>query len=169
MASAEVAIAYTILNEGGFSNDPFDMGGATNFGITHDDLARYLGHSVSIADVRNLTPLMAEAVYSHLYWEPMDLGAINDQNIATCIFDIGVNRGMSVGIKYAESCVGAIQDGKMTQFLTAAINNAKRIDFITSYHGLAVAGYNAIIARHPSQNVFLKGWLARADRLLTLI
>lgn len=43
MSNFDDAFTYTIGNEGGYSNDPNDSGGPTNFGITIGDLSRFLG------------------------------------------------------------------------------------------------------------------------------
>lgn len=168
MANLSGSIDYVLENEGGFSDDAEDSGGATNWGITHTDLAQYLGHSVSTDDVRNMSKTLAQNVYLALYWNPMDLNLVLDQNVATAIFDCGVNRGISKGIKYAQQIAGVSQDGHMGPITLAAINEMPRDQFINSFHSLVVDGYNAIVYSRPSQRVFLKGWLARADRLLTL-
>lgn len=169
MSIIKSSIDYVLQNEGGFTDDENDSGGATNWGITHDDLSRFRSHSVSTLDVKNMTKDEACQIYEKFYWNPMELNNISDQGIATCIFDIGVNRGISRGVKYAQEVVQTVQDGKMGPKTIVATNLIQRSDFIHKYYNLVANGYQQIILNHPSQHVFYKGWMARANRLLTLI
>ena len=163
------SIGYVFKNEGGFTDDPNDSGGATNWGITHDDLARFLCRSVSVDDVKNISQGLATQIYEEFYWDPMDLCDVDDQNVATCIFDTGVNRGISRAVKYAQQVVGTSQDGRMGPITLKAINEMPRARFISDYWKLVFDGYLEIVKNNPSQNVFLNGWKNRANRLLTLI
>jgi type VI secretion system secreted protein VgrG len=172
-ARIEGAIDYVLANEGGYSDDPADSGGATNWGITHIDLARWRGRAVTKADVKAMTKAEAIDIYRALYWHPLGLDECVDQKIATCIFDIGVNMGIGVGAKFAQlalnNCGFMVQvDGKLGPQTMLRLNEVDRVKFIHQYHGLVVDRYKDIIARKPSQEVFRKGWMRRADRLLTL-
>ena len=49
--------------EGGFVNDPDDLGGATNFGVTQKSYSAFLGSEASVDDVRNMTRDEAKECY----------------------------------------------------------------------------------------------------------
>ena len=66
--SFSVCLKHVFAMEGGFSNDPSDHGGATNWGITAVTLAHWRGHSVTAADVRAIPPEEARAIYHANYW-----------------------------------------------------------------------------------------------------
>lgn len=173
MARIEASIEYVLANEGGYTNDPQDAGGATNWGITHADLAKWRKAPVSNQDVKDMTKAEAEEIYKAYYWSPLNLDGVDDQNIATCIFDTGVNRGIYIGGSYAQKVCNELGgnlavDGKIGHLSLGSLNTLKRRDFITDYYTLVKAGYDAIVASHPSQRVFYKGWMARARKLLTL-
>lgn len=174
MSDFNAAFQYVLVNEGGFSDDDEDSGGATNFGITHDDFAKFLGHAVSTEDVKNMTQDQAQAAYLEFYWTPLRLEAIVNDGVATCIFDTGVNRGISVGSKYAQRVCNILGselsiDGQIGPLTIAEVNKYDQSKFINVYFNLVKAGYDSIVANHPSQNVFYRGWMNRANRLLTLI
>lgn len=179
MAKIEDSIGYVLVNEGGYVNNPKDPGGPTNWGITIPALAQYRhvdAKKLNSSDMKNLTKLEATEVYRVQYWIPMRLDSVISSPIATCIFDIGVNRGPSVGIKYAQKTCNVLSainpvtpDGKMGQLTLAAINGSDVARFIRTIEALDVAGYEAIIAHNPTMEVFRHGWMARAKRLLTLI
>lgn len=177
MAKFDDCIGYVLQNEGGYTNDPNDHGGATNFGITAPDVAKF--RRVPLSSITNtmmfhLSKVEAEAIYMSQYWNPLKLDQVADHGKAVCIFDTGVNRGISVGAKYAQRVCnllgGAlVVDGDIGLHTLAAINQSDRKAFIKTYESLVQAAYDAIIAHNPSQEVFRRGWMARARRLLSLI
>ena len=57
-----------LLSEGGYSNDPRDPGGPTNWGITLAD-ARVHWKPDAAADVRTMPRSVAEAIYKAEYWD----------------------------------------------------------------------------------------------------
>jgi lysozyme family protein len=94
------AIAYAMRWEGGFSDDPRDPGGATNYGISlrfllaDNKIERYDfdgDGDVDANDVRQMTREQAAAVYRERFWWP----ALNGipERLAIKAFDFGVNMG----------------------------------------------------------------------------
>jgi len=169
----EKALDFTLKNEGGYSNHPLDRGGPTNWGITLGDLSRHRGHVVSAEDVKRMPKSEALEIYSERYWKPLGCGLISNDNVATAIFDIGVVRGIGIPPLYAQKICNAngsklTVDGKIGPFTAAAINEMDPKKFIEAFASKAEAGFRDIVARKPSQAVFLKGWVNRAKRLLTL-
>ncbi len=175
--SLDEALKYTFKNEGGYSDHPADHGGATSqYGVTIEELARWRHHPVTKDDVRHMTGDEARALYENWYWKPLGCDKIFAPNIATCMFDIGVVRGIGVPPKYAQLVCNKIGggvllaiDGHIGPKTLAAINALiSPSQFVREFARLAEDGFQAIVDHNPSQHVFLKGWLARARRLLTL-
>lgn len=169
MTNFESAFKYTLLNEGGYSNDANDAGGPTKWGITQGDLARWRRAPVSAQDVQNLSVDEAEKIYEAYYWMPLGLDGIKNVSVATAIFDIGVNRGITAAAKYAQAVAGVTQDGHIGPISIAAINTCDPVRFIDAFAWMVATGYAAIVAHNPTQVVFLVDWIARAKRLGTLI
>lgn len=175
-ATLALALPYVLVNEGGYTDDPNDSGGPTNFGITQADLSKYLGTPATADQIKAMTQDLAAQIYSKYYWTPLNLDQVMDQNIATCIFDTGVVRGISVGAKYAQvACNEVLKltsplvvDGEIGIASIYAINKAPRATFIQAYYAQVKIGYDTIVANNPSQQVFYNGWMNRANRLLTL-
>ena len=84
--------------EGGFVNDPRDLGGATNMGITIGTLSAWRqAHGMPVAtvdDVRNLTRSEADAIYREWYWEPSGAAQAKDYATALLLMDSGVLHGV---------------------------------------------------------------------------
>ncbi len=173
MTNFDKAFEYTVGNEGSYSNDRFDSGGPTKFGITQRDLSVWLHRSASIQEVKDMTLETAKAIYLAHYWSPLSLDQITNSGIATCLFDIGVVRGIGVPPKYAQMIcnshgAGLVVDGHVGPKTIAAINSLDPHSFISDFSTIALSGFRAIVARNPTQGKFLKGWSRRATRLLTL-
>lgn len=163
------AFAYTVGNEGGYTNDAYDSGGPTNWGITQADYAQFKGHPVSAADVKAMPKSDAQEIYKKRYWTSVGADKINDVGIAICMFDIGVVRGIGVPPIYAQQICKVAVDGHVGPITLAAINAMDPKVFITQFSAKAKAGFYGIVARNPTQVKFIKGWVNRANRLLTLI
>jgi lysozyme family protein len=91
-SNREAAISKTLTYEGGYTNDPRDPGGATNWGITIADARMYWKHDASPADVRAMPKSVAIDIYRQKYWAKMDC----DNRPAGpdfVDFDYGVNSG----------------------------------------------------------------------------
>jgi lysozyme family protein len=159
LAPFEFALEYTFGNEGALSNDKFDKGGITKYGIILDDLKR-VGWLATEDNIKNLTKEDAKIIYKKLYWDPLNLDAIKNKGVSTCLFDIGVVRGTGIPPKYCVEICGINSAN--------AINNYNSARFISEFSARSASGFNQIVARNPTQKRFINGWINRANRLLTL-
>lgn len=174
MSIFDDAFAYTVGNEGAYSNDLHDSGGPTKYGITIHDLSVYLGRPASVQEVKDMAIEVAKEIYAKRYWKAMACDQMHAPGIAMCMFDIGVVRGIGVPPKYAQNICNAhgsalIVDGQIGPKTLAALNEIDQAAFIRDFSAMAEAGFRAIVAHNPTQSVFLRGWVNRARRLLTLI
>jgi hypothetical protein len=79
------AITRVIQREGGYVNDPADMGGETKFGISKKAYPNL--------DVANLTETQAAAIYKRDYWDAIGADQL-PANIREIAFDAAVNHGV---------------------------------------------------------------------------
>lgn len=176
MSDFNKAFQYSLGSEGGFVNNPRDHGGATKYGITQATLSRWKKRAVSVREVQDLDLTTVQDIYWEWYWLPMALDQVKSDEIATALFDIGIVRGLTVPIKYAQEIMNKRRpasilavDGHNGPKTLEAINHANPDGFIPDFADRAVKGFTAIASRDVSQSVFLRGWLARAHRLKTLV
>lgn len=94
----QYCIEQVLISEGGYTNDPQDPGGPTNWGITIHDVQSYLNPHATAADVKALTKAQAIQIYKDKYWN-----AVGGDNLPSgvdyCVFDYGVNSGVSRALK----------------------------------------------------------------------
>lgn len=163
MADLNLALPFVLKHEGGWSDDPADPGGATNYGIT---LATAQRHGIADADaLKAITPDQVEAIYRADYWY---FDGVDDQAVATKVFDMAVNMGPGVAIHILQDCLLSLGatlrcDGVWGPKTEAAVNAAAPahlLDLLCDESGLH---YRAIVSAHPERAKFLKGWLARAE------
>lgn len=168
------AFSYVMVDEGGYTNDPNDSGGPTNWGITQDDYSRWLKRPASIYDVKVMTSDVAEQIYRDYYWDPLSLDSVVDYGKACAIFDIGVVCGLRTGVLMAQRAlneIGAslVLDGHLGPLTLQALNQVASTIFIRHFEDIVEERFKGIAATNPKDEVFLKGWLNRARRLLTLV
>jgi lysozyme family protein len=148
-------IEKVLSKEGLYSNDPNDVGGETNFGISKRQYPN--------VDIANLTPEAATAIYQRDYFDAMNLGGIASKRVRWKVLDIGVNAGQQVGAVILQLIVGAPPDGVIGA-KTVAMVNAVPEDFVVDSLAIIQAiRYRGIAFRNPTQERFLNGWLKRAN------
>lgn len=176
MADFEKALEFVLDNEGRTYEEPPHIDQPTNSGIIARDIAIYRGvdvHTVTKDDIQLLSKAEIRGIYLTQYWEKLRMNEVKNTGIATCIFDTGVNRGISIGAKYTQKVCNAlgsalVVDGVIGARTLAAVNSYQPKTFITHYEALVVAGYMALLEHKISFHKYEKGWLRRAARLLTL-
>lgn len=88
-----VAISNILLHEGGYTNDPRDPGGPTNWGITIADARMYWKPGATAADVKAMPKSVAIAIYQQKYWARMRCDELRG-GVDYAIADYGVNSGV---------------------------------------------------------------------------
>jgi len=156
--------------EGGYSNDPDDSGGETNYGISdtsdgqRDHMADLDGDGRPDVAIINMTRDDAVLAFHTRYWKKMKLEEITDQEAVLQIFDFGVNAGPGTAIKLAQKIAGATRDGAMGPVTTALINKYPG-NFLAQYKQGRKDFYMDLAVRIPKNRKYLLGWLARVDKI----
>lgn len=161
MAKFDDAINHVLGIEGGYANSEYDRGGETKYGISK---RRY-----PTLDIANLTLPQAKKLYKDDFWDCYNLSAINDQTIATYIFDMIVNHGEGIiktiqraCNKYANEELLAV-DGRLGKHTLSVINlNDHNPELFMSIRLERIAYYLQIITNDDKQTRFIKSWLRRA-------
>jgi lysozyme family protein len=158
----EECLARVLKHEGGFSNDPIDRGGMTNLGVTKRVWEEFVGHPVSEADMRALTPEKVGKLYKQKYWNAAYCEVL-PKGLDYVVFDFAVNAGTGRAVKTLQQAIGVVADGIIGPRTRAAINGANHKKLINDYSDERIDFYQGIVARRPEQERFIRGWLRRVE------
>ena len=164
-------LTFTLGFEGGYVNDPSDLGGETNKGITHKTYDTYRkSKGLSIRSVRHLEALELQDIYRNMYWMPAKCHLLPPLT-AMVVFDWAVNAGVGRAIKTLQAVVGSTADGIW------GADTKKAVEAYVKLHGdkaLALAYNQHRRAKYlawavGSQAKFKQGWLRRVDSLTAIV
>ena len=158
----EKALKRILKHEGGFVNDPLDSGGMTNLGVTKRVWEEFVGHPVSEADMRALTPEIIAPMYKMKYWNSSYCEVL-PKGLDYVVFDFAVNAGTGRSVKTLQQAIGCVADGVIGPKTMAAINDAEPKNLIAKFSNARADFYQGIVARKPDQARFIKGWLNRVE------
>jgi lysozyme family protein len=167
-----------LASEGAFDDDG---DGIADFDLDMDG-------DIDGADIRKLTIGDARYLYLRCFWKPMGCETF-PAPIGEMLFDQGVNGGRATAGKLLQRAVnqsliealtklpasnapaqlkvdGAIGDKTRSALIWVLRHPAFGKDaLVENFREAARERYRAIVRRYPAQKKYLRGWLARAERL----
>ena len=156
-------LAFVLREEGGFSQDARDSGGATNYGITIGDLTRWRRRPCSPADVRGMEQKEAVSLYAAWYWTPLSC-AMLPAGLDLIVFNAGVNMGIPTAAIQVQRRVGADQDGHLGPMTAVAARGAPREALMRGLLDDQATRYRSL----STFDVFGHGWMSRLNRCAAL-
>lgn len=149
--------AYSLLleHEGGYSKNPRDPGGETNFGISK--------RSYPKVDIPALTRITAGAIYKRDFWDAPGIGLLPPK-IRFSVFDFAVNSGAKPAIILLQSILRVIPDGVIGPKTLAAAIAADSTTLVVSYSLERLIFMTSL----PTWPAFGKGWTLRMIRNIKL-
>ncbi|MEI6755348.1 MAG: glycosyl hydrolase 108 family protein [Paludibacter sp.] len=174
MAEFKTAFQKTLTYEGGYSNDPDDLGKETYKGISRAVHSKWLGWSCidkykgktgfpSILDKDIELQKQLELFYLHEFWLPLKADKIQNQINADSIFDFSVNAGITTCVQLAQCIMGGIRaDGIFGVQTLAKLNAVDSKHFQAAFTVGKIAYYIYIIKKRPTNKKYLYGWIVRA-------
>lgn len=187
MADFDKALPDVLASEGGYVNDPDDLGGETYKGVARrfnagwpgwpriDRARRLRGFPASLERDRGLQRLVRDFYKQH-YWDKFQGDAIPLQAVAEELFDTAVNLGVARAVGFLQRALNVlnrngalypdlVEDGLFGARSLAAINAYLARD--NPSHLLKVLNilqgmhYIESMTRSPVQEKFARGWLKR--------
>lgn len=166
MSDFTKAIKVVLAHEGGISDHPADHGGYTRYGVTWPFFREAFPDGTK-DDFFRLDQAAAEGAYKRVLWDRWRLWQVNDQTIATKLMDMMVNLGARTATRMCQQALSLIghpttPDGFLGHYTMQAINAALPRLLLHELKRQQREYYERIVALHPDQQAFLKGWLRRA-------
>jgi lysozyme family protein len=147
MSDFDHAFEQVISIEGGYSNDPKDPGGETNFGISK--------RSYPDVDIKNLTLDGAKEIYKRDFWDKIK-GDQMPFPLNMYLFDAGVNQGVTPAIMLLQKTLGVAQDG-IFGVNTVALAKKMSKDALAMYLADRTLRYMGT----RNADLYLRGWIKR--------
>ena len=149
-----IIIEKVLKHEGGYVNDPTDLGGETNFGITK----RFYPD----VDIKNLTKEQAIEIYKKDYWDKNRVESL-PQELWHIFFDMCVNMGRGTAVKILQRAAngkgrGIDVDGGMGPATLKALDGVET-ERVRAYR---VKYYADLVTSKPEQDRFYFGWFRRS-------
>ena len=151
-----------IVNEGGYVDNKLDPGGATNWGCTQAVWEGYIGHKVSVDDMKALTKEDVKPLYKKRYWDAIHGDAI-PSGLDYCLFDCAINSGVNRSAKIIQEIVGVFADGAIGNNTVSAITQLNPVTAINEFCDKRQAFLESL----KTFPVFGKGWSKRVSEVRT--
>lgn len=149
-------IKFVLDAEGGYTNDPVDPGGETNYGIdkrSHPDV-----------NIKALTMDEAKDIYFAEYWVRFNCEQYA-KPVGEVYFDCCVNTGAKQSNKFLQRAVNTEPDGIIGPKTFAAIYKADAYKLAFKVIDQRQTFYENLAIKKPPLKKFLKGWTNRNDNL----
>jgi lysozyme family protein len=162
-----------LQNEGEYVNDPDDPGGETYKGVARkiwsswdgwlivDFARRQAGFPANLEKEPDLQEKIKD-FYRINYWDKINGNSIDEEEVATSIFDFAVNAGVNTSASLAQMIVGAKPDGIIGNDTIEKLNDFDADHFLASFTVAKIARYINIIKKRPASRKYFYGWVCRA-------
>lgn len=148
-------IQDVLKHEGGYVNDPKDLGGETKYGISK----RWYPE----LDIKNLSMDAAIVIYYDDYWTPSKARDLPEEIRAT-YFDMVVNMGQKRAVKILQQCINSKSVNKIDEDGLIGKQTIKHASGVSKkrLQAYRCLYYAAIVKDKPEQERFYYGWFKRA-------
>lgn len=151
MSDPRISVVLTIQNEGGYTDNPADPGGATKYGVEQRDIPG--------TPIQTLTVEQATEYYLQAYVKPL-YSQIEVQSLLNKLIDMGVLFGIGEAVQALQRVLGVTVDGDFGPG-TLAATNAAGLLVLEPFKQAMIQRAEAVIALNPREEIFLKGWTRR--------
>ena len=168
MANVYKLAPFILKWEGGFVNDPADLGGATNMGVTIGawKSCGYDKDGDGDIDVDDLRLLTREDVVNRVlkphYWDRWKADDIKSQSVANILVDWVWASGAH-GIKIPQRLLGVSVDGIVGPKTLAAVNARNPRELFDMIKIARFDFIEDICRKRPANNKFKRGWMNRIN------
>lgn len=140
----EKMLQFILKLEGGYSNNPADLGGETNKGITYKVYNNYrLSKKLSLQSVKNITNNEIRDIYYNDYYRASGADKLDNPRLGFYTFDTAVNMGVSVAKSLLKQSCGNLD----------------------IFEKLRRDRYQLYASANQEQKQFLEGWNNRVDQV----
>ena len=154
----EKAFTNLLKEEGGYSNDVYDPGGETKYGISK--------RSYPHLNIKNLTQEQAKQIYYRDFWIPLHGDRMPSDEVGIELLEQGVNMGIRRAVYFIQSTANACGhrievDGDLGPQTINAVVKCNPQHMLVSIRAQALTYYRELTMENPTFKRYLKGWFNR--------
>ncbi len=158
------AVSEIFKHEGGYVDNKYDPGGATNMGITRKTLANWRAvkpyWKLAKSEVKALKKSEARAIYKALYWDRIAANKL-PFGVDLSLFDFAVNSGVKRAAKTLQKLVKAKQDGIIGPLTLRALEEkVRKVGLLKIIKKISQMRLS-FLRRLKHFKIFAKGWKRR--------
>jgi len=150
------SLEFVLRQEGGFANLKNDE--ITNLGVKKSTWEEYVGHPVSVDDIKRLKVTDVAPLYFKEYYKKA-LCDVLVYPFSVCVFDFSVHSGVDRATKTLSKVLGVEQQKK--QELVNKANASNQADLTNRY----IDARESFLKTLANFKYYGKGWLSRTERL----
>ena len=169
MADVTKLAPHILKFEGGFINDPDDLGGATNKGVCYKTYKLYRQRKKlsvpTIEDLKNITNEEFTDILKSMYWDACRADKIESQSVANAIVDWAWHSGTITAVKEVQKSLGVESDGIVGNITLSAINSQSPLPLFGKIQQARIDYIERICNSRPANNKFKNGWFNRINSL----
>lgn len=163
-------VPFILKWEGGFVDDPADLGGATNKGVTMTTWKQvgYDKNGDGCIDILDLKLISNNDVLLRVlkpyYWDRWKADEIKNQSVANILVDWVWASG-AYGIRIPQRVLGVKSDGIVGPATIAAVNVHDSFELFKKIKHTRTEFIENICKSRPENRKFRKGWLNRLEAI----
>lgn len=169
MADVNKLVPHILKFEGGFVNDPDDLGGATNKGVTFKTYKLYRNRKglpiPSVGDLKRLSNDEFTDILKTMFWDACRADEINSQSVANAIVDWAWHSGTATAAKEIQRVLGVKADGIIGNITLSAINSQSPLPLFGKIKAARVKYIERICKSRPKNQKYYRGWMNRINDL----
>ena len=161
------AVEMMFTLEGGYSNDKYDHGGETMFGIIEAE-ARKAGYN---GPMKDLPKEKAKEIYKQKYWDAYGIPQLKNFPVQAAVMNSAVNAGLGRPSRIITAMFGLPSSGasKLQPDWANKLNAMQPNDAANKIINAQDADYERIISKDPTQSKWRKGWHNRSKQLKQML
>lgn len=169
MADVTKLVPFILKHEGGYCNDPDDLGGETNKGVTFKTYKLYRRRrglpTPTIGDLIRLSDKEFTDILKTMYWDACKADFIESQSVANAIVDWSWNSGTYTAVKKVQKILGVCADGIIGNITLSAINSQSPLPLFGKIQKARKDYIDDICESRPANAKFKRGWYNRIEGL----
>ena len=163
MSDFDKAVEILLKDESGGYVENDHGRGPSKWGVTLLT-AQKIHPEWAAGDIKNLNRDDAKQFYKDWLWDHYHIGLLEDQSVASKIFDIAANIGPVTCIMILQHAVHVEPaDGILGQQTALQVNTEDPTQVLIAFKSAGKLHYQRIAAANPELAVDLPGWIARIE------